>query len=71
MTTSDGSEIFYEDWGPKDAQAIHFHHRWPLSADDWDAHMLFFLNGAFRVVAHNRRGHGRSTQVSDGHHMGH
>lgn len=71
VTTSDGTEIFYKDWGPKDAQPIHFHHGWPLSADDWDAQMLFFLNEGFRVVAHDRRGHGRSTQVSDGHDMDH
>ena len=71
VTTSDGTEIFYKDWGPKDAQPIHFHHGWPLSADDWDAQMLFFLNEGFRVVAHDRRGHGRSTQVSEGHDMDH
>lgn len=71
VTTSDGTEIFYKDWGPKDAQPIHFHHGWPLSADDWDAQMLFFFNEGFRVVAHDRRGHGRSTQVSDGHDMDH
>jgi non-heme chloroperoxidase len=71
VTTADGTEIFYKDWGPKDAQPIHFHHGWPLSADDWDAQMLFFLGQGFRVVAHDRRGHGRSTQVSDGHDMDH
>lgn len=71
VTTSDGTEIFYKDWGPKDAQPIHFHHGWPLSADDWDAQMLFFLNEGFRVVAHDRRGHGRSTQVGAGHDMDH
>lgn len=71
VTTSDGTEIFYKDWGPKDAQPIHFHHGWPLSADDWDAQLLFFLNEGFRVIAHDRRGHGRSTQVSDGHDMDH
>ena len=71
VTTSDGTEIFYKDWGPKDAQPIHFHHGWPLSADDWDNQMLFFLNEGFRVVAHDRRGHGRSSQVSDGHDMDH
>ena len=71
VTTDDGAEIFYKDWGPKDAQPIHFHHGWPLSADDWDAQMLFFLGEGFRVVAHDRRGHGRSTQVSDGHDMDH
>ncbi|MGY6770946.1 alpha/beta fold hydrolase [Komagataeibacter sp. NFXK3] len=71
ITTSDGVEIFYKDWGPKDAQPIVFHHGWPLSADDWDAQMLFFLSKGFRVIAHDRRGHGRSAQVSDGHDMDH
>ena len=71
VTTSDGVDIFYKDWGPKDAQPIMFHHGWPLSADDWDAQMLFFLQHGYRVVAHDRRGHGRSAQVSDGHDMDH
>ena len=71
VTTDDGTEIFYKDWGPKGAQPIHFHHGWPLSADDWDAQMLFFLGQGFRVVAHDRRGHGRSTQTGDGHDMDH
>ncbi|WP_061930600.1 alpha/beta fold hydrolase [Aureimonas sp. AU22] len=71
VTTSDDVEIFYKDWGPKDAQPIMFHHGWPLSSDDWDAQMLFFLQHGFRVVAHDRRGHGRSTQVSEGHDMDH
>jgi non-heme chloroperoxidase len=71
VTTKDGVEIFYKDWGPRDAQPIAFHHGWPLSADDWDNQMLFFLGKGFRVVAHDRRGHGRSTQVSDGHDMDH
>ncbi|MGA0597717.1 alpha/beta fold hydrolase [Enterovirga sp. CN4-39] len=71
ITTTDGVEIFYKDWGPKDAQPIMFHHGWPLSADDWDTQMLFFLAEGYRVVAHDRRGHGRSTQVSDGHDMDH
>jgi non-heme chloroperoxidase len=70
-TTTDGVEIFYKDWGPKGAQPIVFHHGWPLSGDDWDAQMLFFLHQGFRVVAHDRRGHGRSTQVGDGHDMDH
>ncbi|AFW00147.1 chloroperoxidase [Gluconobacter oxydans] len=69
VTTSDGVEIFYKDWGPKGAQPIVFHHGWPLSADDWDTQMLFFLSKGFRVIAHDRRGHGRSAQVSDGHDM--
>ena len=71
ITTKDGTEIFYKDWGPKDAQPIMFHHGWPLSADDWDAQMLFFLQHGYRVVAHDRRGHGRSAQVSEGHDMDH
>ena len=71
VTTKDGVEIFYKDWGPKDAQPIVFHHGWPLSSDDWDAQMLFFLSKGFRVVAHDRRGHGRSSQVADGHDMDH
>lgn len=71
ITTQDGTEIFFKDWGPRDAQPIMFHHGWPLSADDWDAQMLFFLNEGFRVVAHDRRGHGRSAQVATGHDMAH
>src|SRR5437879_4712551 len=58
VTTTDGAEIFYKDWGPKSAQPIMFHHGWPLSSDDWDAQMLFFLHNGYRVVAHDRRGHG-------------
>jgi non-heme chloroperoxidase len=69
VTTSDGVEIFYKDWGA--GQPIVFHHGWPLSGDDWDAQMLFFLHKDFRVIAHDRRGHGRSAQVSDGHDMVH
>jgi len=71
ITTDDGASIFYKDWGPKSAQPIVFHHGWPLSSDDWDAQMLFFLAKGYRVVAHDRRGHGRSSQVSDGHDMDH
>ncbi|KPF43646.1 alpha/beta fold hydrolase [Rhizobium sp. AAP43] len=71
VTTKDGVEIFYKDWGPKDAQPIVFHHGWPLSSDDWDAQMLFFLLNGYRVVAHDRRGHGRSQQVSEGHDLDH
>lgn len=71
VTTSDGVEIFYKDWGPKDAQPIVFHHGWPLSSDDWDAQLLFFLAKGYRVVAHDRRGHGRSAQVSEGNDMDH
>ena len=69
--TKDGVEIFYKDWGPKEAQPIVFHHGWPLSSDDWDTQILFFLNHGYRVIAHDRRGHGRSAQVSDGHDMDH
>ncbi|KQY22514.1 alpha/beta fold hydrolase [Rhizobium sp. Root482] len=71
ITSKDGTEIFYKDWGSKSAQPIVFHHGWPLSGDDWDAQMLFFLGKGFRVIAHDRRGHGRSAQVSDGHDMDH
>jgi non-heme chloroperoxidase len=69
ITTSDGVEIFYKDWGR--GQPIVFSHGWPLSADDWDAQMMYFLNRGFRVVAHDRRGHGRSTQTDSGHDMDH
>ncbi len=69
VTTQDGTEIFYKDWGPKTAQPIMFHHGWPLSADDWDNQMLFFLAQGYRVIAHDRRGHGRSTQSATGHDM--
>src|SRR6478736_2348003 len=71
VTTPDGVQIFFKDWGPKEAQPIVFHHGWPLSADDWDTQMLFFLGKGFRVVAHDQRGHGRSTQTSGGHDMDH
>jgi non-heme chloroperoxidase len=69
ITTKDGVEIFYKDWGK--GQPIVFSHGWPLSSDEWDAQMLFFLANGFRVIAHDRRGHGRSTQVADGHDMDH
>lgn len=69
ITTNDGVEIFYKDWGA--GQPIVFSHGWPLSADDWDAQMMFFLQHGYRVIAHDRRGHGRSTQVDDGHDMDH
>jgi non-heme chloroperoxidase len=71
VITKDETRIFYKDWGPKNAQPIVFHHGWPLSADDWDTQMLFLLGKGYRVIAHDRRGHGRSTQVSDGHDMDH
>ncbi len=69
ITTKDGTEIFYKDWGPKTAQPIVFHHGWPLSADDWDNQMLYFLDKGFRVIAHDRRGHGRSSQTATGNEM--
>ena len=73
VTTKDGVEIFYKDWGPKNAQPLVFHHGWPLSADDWDTQMLYFVDKGYRVIAHDRRGHrpGRSAQVSDRHDMDH
>jgi non-heme chloroperoxidase len=71
ITTQDGVKIFYKDWGPKSGQPIVFHHGWPLSSDDWDNQMLFFLGKGFRVIAHDRRGHGRSSQASYGHDMDH
>ena len=69
VTTQDGVEIFYKDWGQ--GQPIVFSHGWPLSADDWDSQLLFFVGRGYRVIAHDRRGHGRSTQVGDGHDMDH
>jgi non-heme chloroperoxidase len=69
ITTKDGTEIYYKDWGS--GQPIIFHHGWPLSSDDWDAQMLYFLDKGYRVVAHDRRGHGRSSQVGHGHDMDH
>ncbi|MFC3677000.1 alpha/beta fold hydrolase [Ferrovibrio xuzhouensis] len=69
ITTTDGTTIFYKDWGLKSAQPVVFHHGWPLSADDWDAQMLFFLGQGYRVIAHDRRGHGRSTQTDTGNDM--
>ena len=69
VKTRDGTDIFYRDWGS--GQPLVFHHGWPLSGDDWDTQMLYFLDKGYRVVAHDRRGHGRSAQVSDGHDMDH
>ncbi len=69
ITTDDGTEIYYKDWGA--GQPIVFSHGWPLSADDWDAQLMFFLAQGYRVIAHDRRGHGRSTQTADGHDMDH
>jgi non-heme chloroperoxidase len=71
VTTNHGVDIYYKDWGPRNAQPIMFHHGWPLSSDDWDTQMLYFVAKGYRVVAHDRRGHGRSSQVSDGHDMDH
>src|SRR5246500_2196359 len=67
IVTSDGTEIYYKDWGS--GQPLFFHHGWPLSADDWDAQMMFFLERGYRVIAHDRRGHGRSTQTVTGNEM--
>lgn len=69
IITKDGTEIFYKDWGPKTAQPVVFHHGWPLTADDWDNQMMFFLMQGYRVIAHDRRGHGRSTQTWEGNDM--
>jgi non-heme chloroperoxidase len=71
ITVKDGTDIYYKDWGPKSAQPIVFHHGWPLSGDDWDAQLLYFVSKGYRVIAPDRRGHGRSAQVSDGHDMDH
>ena len=69
ISVADGTQIYYKDWGAKDAQPIVFHHGWPLSADDWDAQMLFFFAKGYRVIAHDRRGHGRSSQTENGNEM--
>ena len=69
VITKDGVTIYFKDWGS--GQPIVFSHGWPLSADDWDAQMMFFLGHGFRVIAHDRRGHGRSSQTADGHDMDH
>ena len=69
ITTQDGTRIFYKDWGSRGAQPIMFHHGWPLSADDWDNQMMFFLAEGYRVIAHDRRGHGRSDQTDGGNEM--
>lgn len=69
IKTQDGTNIFYKDWGPKDAQPVVFHHGWPLSGDDWDNQMLYFLEQGYRVIAHDRRGHGRSDQTDTGNEM--
>jgi non-heme chloroperoxidase len=71
ITVKDGTTIYYKAWGPEKAQPMVFHHGWPLSADDWDSQMLYFVEKGYRVIAHDRRGHGRSSQVSDGHDMDH
>src|SRR5205823_84852 len=67
IITKDGTQIYYKDWG--EGQPLFFHHGWPLSADDWDTQMMFFLDHGYRVIAHDRRGHGRSTQTAVGHDM--
>ncbi len=67
IKTKDGTEIFFKDWGS--GQPVVFHHGWPLSGDDWDAQMMFFLQQGYRVIAHDRRGHGRSTPTAQGHDM--
>src|SRR6476619_3574911 len=69
ITTKDGVTIHFKDWGPRDAQPVVCHHGWPLSADDWDNQMMFFLGHGYRVIAHDRRGHGRSTQTWTGNDM--
>ncbi|PZX48482.1 pimeloyl-ACP methyl ester carboxylesterase [Cereibacter changlensis] len=69
FTTTDGTTLFYKDWGPRDAQPVVFHHGWPLSADDWDTQMLYFLEQGYRVIAHDRRGHGRSDQTDSDNDM--
>ena len=71
ISTKDGQHIYFKDWGPRTAQPIVFHHGWPLSSDDWDVQMMYFVGHGFRVIAHDRRGHGRSSQASDGHDMDH
>ncbi len=71
ITTANGVTLFYKDWGPRQGRPIVFHHGWPLSSDDWDAQMLFFLEHGFRVIAHDRRGHGRSSQTDTGNDMDH
>ncbi|OHT18579.1 alpha/beta fold hydrolase [Edaphosphingomonas haloaromaticamans] len=69
ISANDGAQIFYKDWGPRDAQPLVFHHGWPLTADEWDNQLLFFLAQGYRVIAHDRRGHGRSTQTDGGNDM--
>ncbi len=69
FTTTDGTNLFYKDLGPRDAQPIVFHHGWPLSSDDWDNQILYFLGQGYRVIAHDRRGHGRSDQTESGNEM--
>ena len=69
ITAAEGVQIFYKDWGPRDAQPLVFHHGWPLTADEWDNQLLFFLSQGYRVIAHDRRGHGRSTQTDTGNDM--
>src|SRR5262245_47827452 len=69
ISTKDGTSIFYKDWGPRQAQPLVFHHGWPLTADEWDNQLFFFLEKGYRVIAHDRRGHGRSGQTDEGNEM--
>ncbi|MFJ5537156.1 alpha/beta fold hydrolase [Vreelandella titanicae] len=71
ITTADGGELYYKDWGPKEGQAITFSHGWPLSSDSWESQMIFLASQGYRVIAHDRRGHGRSSQPWDGNDMDH
>lgn len=71
ITTADGVELYYKDWGPKEGQAITFSHGWPLSSDSWESQMIFLASQGYRVIAHDRRGHGRSSQPWDGNDMDH
>ena len=71
ITTADGVQLYYKDWGPKDGPVVTFSHGWPLDSDSWDAQMMFLANHGYRVVAHDRRGHGRSSQPWDGNDMDH
>ncbi|AWF81367.1 alpha/beta hydrolase [Microbulbifer sp. A4B17] len=69
ILTKDGAEIYYKDWGS--GEPIVFHHGWPLSSDEWDSQMLYFVKQGYRVIAHDRRGHGRSSQIPTGHDIDH
>ena len=71
ITTADGVELYYKDWGPKGGPAITFSHGWPLSSDSWESQMIFLASQGYRVIAHDRRGHGRSSQPWEGNDMDH